>query len=231
MSRQEQQFGTLYVVATPIGNLEDITQRALRVLTEVPLIAAEDTRRGQGLLSHFGISNRLTSFFEYTREGKLDSLIHHLEGGKDLAIISDAGTPTISDPGVRLIAKAHEAGILVVPIPGASAMITLLSIAGFPTEPFHFWGFLPPKNSKRKRIYESIQSMEGVHCFYESPHKLKKHLLEWELYLKDCFFCVGREMTKKFETYYRGRLEDIKEKLAAEGDRGELSVVVTKELL
>jgi 16S rRNA (cytidine1402-2'-O)-methyltransferase len=211
--------------------LEDISARALRLLQEVPLIAAEDTRRTQALLSHFGISNKITSFFEYTNPKKTQWLIHHLMNGHDLALVSDAGTPTVSDPGVRLIAMAHQEGISVIPIPGASALIALLSVSGFPSEPIHFWGFLSPKNSKRKKIYDHILNMEGAHCFYDSPHKIKKHLDEWEQYLGDCYFCVGREMTKKFETYYRGKLAQIREALLEEGSRGELSVVVTKELL
>ena len=223
--------GILYIVATPIGNLEDITLRALRILKEVDAIITEDTRRSRGLLSHFGIQKKLISYFEYSKQKKAEAIVEHLTAGENLALITDAGTPGISDPGARLVALARSRGIDVVPIPGPSAMTAALSVCGFPTDPFHFWGFLPPSNNKRRKIYAAMAGEEGTHCFYESPHKILKRLDEWAVYFSDFTVFVGREMTKKFETILWGKFSEVAEQLRQTEARGEYTVVLSRRVI
>ncbi|MBX7148164.1 16S rRNA (cytidine(1402)-2'-O)-methyltransferase [bacterium] len=221
---------TLYIVSTPIGNLSDITFRAVETLKTVDAILAEDTRHTRPLLNHYGIQKELISYFEYSKSNKEDYILRRLEAGESMALVSDAGTPTLSDPGARLVAAALEKGIEVVPIPGVSALITALSVAGLPTEPLHFWGFLSPKPSKRKRVYDKVLSLEeGIHCFYETTHKIEKRLVEWNEYFKDYHFCVGREMTKKFESFYYGTLETIIPQIKGDQTKGEFVVLLSKE--
>ncbi len=222
--------GTLYIVATPIGNLEDITLRALRILKEVHAVVAEDTRRTRQLLSHFDIHRELIAYFEYSKQRRADVIIDRLKQGESLALVSDAGTPALSDPGARLVAQAHEAGISVVPVPGPSALLSGVSVSGFPTEPLHFWGFLSPSRSKRKKVYRKIVDMEGLHCFYESPHKILSHVEEWVEFFNDYYFFIGREMTKKFEEFLRGPLPDVVEALKKTEVRGEFAVFLSKEI-
>ncbi|MDO8518867.1 MAG: 16S rRNA (cytidine(1402)-2'-O)-methyltransferase [Deltaproteobacteria bacterium] len=223
--------GTLYIVATPIGNLEDITLRALRILKEVDAIIAEDTRRTLPLLTHFGIQKKLISYFEYSKQNKAEQILHLLEEGQNLALVSDAGTPTVADPGARLVSAAHKLGIPVVPVPGPSAVFAALSVAGLPTDPFHFWGFLSPSSGKRKKVYALMATLTGSHCFYESPHKILKRVEEWCDYFKDYFIFVGREMTKKFETIHRGPIEEVASVLRGEEPRGEYTVILSRETL
>lgn len=223
--------GTLYIVATPIGNLEDITLRALRILKEADGVVAEDTRRTLPLLTHYGIQKKLISYFEYSKQNKAEHILKLLEDGENLALVSDAGTPTLADPGARLISQAHQRGIPVVPVPGPSAMLAALSASGFPTDPFHFWGFLSPSGGKRRKAYALMASLDGSHCFYESPHKILKRLEEWKIAFKDYFIFVGREITKKFETIHVGSVEDVATTLLQEEPRGEYTVIISKERL
>lgn len=221
--------GTLYIVATPIGNLEDITLRALRILKEVDGVLAEDTRRTRPLLSHFGISKPVTSYFEYSSESKTEHLVARLENGENLALVTDAGTPAISDPGARLIAMAWSRGVTVVPVPGPSAVIAALSSCGFPTDPFHFWGFLSPAANKRRRVYEQMKALPGVHGFYESPHKFLKHLQEWTGHFAGYYILVAREVTKLHETLTRGLIEDVAAALKDVEPRGEYTIILSEE--
>jgi len=168
--------GVLYIVATPIGNLEDITLRALRVLKEVDLIACEDTRHTQTLLHHYGIKTPLTSYHEHNERGKAQDLVERLARGENIALVTDAGTPAISDPGYRLVVEAVRNSIQVIPIPGASALAAALSAAGLPTDRFAFEGFLPAKTQERKTVLAALKGETRTLVFYEAPHRLKKSL-------------------------------------------------------
>lgn len=223
--------GTLFVIATPLGNLSDISERALEYLKTVDIILAEDTRRTKTLLSHFGIQARLISFFEYSKTQKTQKVIQGLKEGLNYALVSDAGTPCISDPGARLVAAVREESLLAIPVPGPSALIAALSVAGLPTEPFHFWGFLSPKASKRKKVYQLISELSGSHAFYVSPHKIKKLLEEWADFFSPYTFLIAREMTKKFESYYWGTYAEILEQSLEEEARGEYTVILSLERL
>lgn len=221
--------GKIYVVSTPIGNLEDLTLRSIRILKEVDFVCAEDTRRTKALLSHLSISKKVISYFEYSSQSKADRIIERVKNGETIALVSDAGTPGLSDPGAKLVAEAKDSGIEVIPIPGASALITALSVAGLPTEPLHFWGFLSPKPSKRKKNYEVINNLDGLHGFYVSPYKILKLLDEWEEFFSEYHFFIGREMTKKFETYLKGDLSFIKQELISGKVKGEFTVLISKK--
>ncbi len=220
--------GTLYMVATPIGNLEDITLRALRILKEVDYVVAEDTRHTRKLLSHFDIHKNLLSYFEYSRQKKIEHIIQLLHDGKNLALVSDAGTPVLSDPGTCLVSEARRQNIPVIPIPGPSALPCALSVSGFLGQPLHFWGFLSPSRSKRKKLYLKIRNMEGIHCFLDAPHKIKKNSEEWGDYFSDYLFFLGREMTKKFEEYISGDYTCIREHFNQTEIRGEYTVLISK---
>ncbi len=198
---------TLYIVATPIGNMEDITLRALKVLDEVPLIAAEDTRKTGRLLSSFGIKTKLTSYHEHNKMSKLPSLLRHLEG-KDLALVSEAGMPGISDPGYELVSAAIERGIRVVPVPGASALVTALAVSGLPTDGFTFVGFLPRKKGQRRRLLEGVAAEGRTIVAFEAPHRLAAALNDILDVLGDRRIAVCRELTKMYEEVFRGRVSD-----------------------
>ncbi|MHB0912237.1 MAG: 16S rRNA (cytidine(1402)-2'-O)-methyltransferase [Armatimonadota bacterium] len=216
--------GTLYIVATPIGNLADITLRALSTLKEVDLIAAEDTRVTRNLLSHFGIGTPTTSYHLHSRERKEEQLISELLEGKSIALVSDAGTPGISDPGEELIALAIAEGIPVVPIPGPSAIVTALSVSGLPTRRFAFEGFPPRKGSDRRALFEQLAGEERTLVFYESPHRLSATLKEMLQAFGDRRIAACRELTKVFEEVFRGR---ISEALAHfDSPRGEFVLVM-----
>lgn len=219
----------LYIVATPIGNLEDMTSRALNIFKEADAIVCEDTRHTLPLLSRYGISKPVLAYFEYSKKNRMEGILKRLSEGQSLALVTDAGTPAISDPGARLIAEARRRGISIVPIPGPSSIITCLSISGLPTEPFHFWGFLSPSASKRRKIYHQILTLEGSHGFFESPHKLTKHLDEWSNYFLDYNFFVAKELTKKFETHWFGKLKEVTEEIKQSEVRGEYTVILSKE--
>src|SRR5262245_20381584 len=217
--------GTLYVVATPIGNLEDVTLRALRVLREVALIAAEDTRRTARLLQHYSISTRTTSLHEHNERSKTKSLVAQLLAGDSIALVSDAGTPVISDPGVHLVAEAHRAGIRVQPIPGPNAAIAALSASGLPHDEFIFVGFPPSRSSDRKRWLEKLAPETRLLVFYEAPHRIRPTLEDMLQVFGDRVIALGRELTKAHEQLV---IQPISSQLARElEERGEFTVVVT----
>jgi 16S rRNA (cytidine1402-2'-O)-methyltransferase len=216
--------GTLYVVATPIGNLEDVTLRALRVLREVALIAAEDTRRTARLLQHYSISTRTTSLHEHNERSKTSSLVAQLLAGDSIALVSDAGTPVISDPGVHLVAEAHRAGISVQPIPGPNAAIAALSASGIPHDEFIFVGFPPSRSSDRKRWLNRLEAETRVVVFYEAPHRIRPTLEDMLQVLGNRVVALGRELTKAHEELV---IRPISEHLAGHlEERGEFTLVV-----
>ncbi len=200
-------MGTLYIVPTPIGNLEDITLRAIRVLREVSLIAAEDTRRAAILLSHFDIHTPVTSYFEHNKLTKLDRILSALDQG-DVALISEAGTPGLSDPGYELIRSAIERGLRVVPLPGATAAVAALVASGLPTDAFVFGGFLPRKAGDRRRALEEVRSDRRTLIFYEAPHRLHDTLADMLEVFGNRSLCAARELTKVHEEIWRGSLAD-----------------------
>ncbi len=216
--------GVLFIVATPIGNLEDVSLRTLRVLKEVTLIAAEDTRHTRKLLSRHDISARLESYHDHNKEQKTPQLLERLEAGGAIALVSDAGTPGVSDPGYYLVRRAAEAGVQVVPIPGPAAMIAALSACGLPTDRFAFEGFLPAKPGKRRKRLEALLQEERTLIFYESPHRLKRLMAEIAECLGDREVVIAREITKMHEEFIRGRAQEIAERLGEV--RGECTVIV-----
>lgn len=218
--------GVLYVVATPIGNLEDLSPRAQRILAEVDRIAAEDTRRTGNLLRHFGVTTPMTSYFDAAEARKAPALVAEMLEGRSLALVSDAGTPLVSDPGFRLVRAAIEAGIRVVPVPGASAVITLLSIAGLPCDRFVFEGFLPAKPGKRRKRLESLRDEPRTIVFYESPHHVLRTLAEIEEVLGDRSVAVGREITKLHEEVIRGPVSEVRARFSSGTPRGEFVLAV-----
>lgn len=218
---------TLYIVATPIGNLEDITLRALRILKEVDLIAAEDTRHSRKLLTHFGISKPLTSYFDHNKDLKGDQILDRLREGLSVALITDAGTPCISDPGYQLVRDAVAQGIAVVPIPGACAAVTALSASGLPTDYFSFAGFLPNKQGKRRERLQALAAERAVLIFYESPKRLLATLEDMLETLGDREVVVARELTKMYEEFLRGRLVGLVEEVRGREVRGEVAILVT----
>jgi len=196
---------TLYLVATPIGNLEDITLRALRVLRECDAVAAEDTRHSGQLLKHFGISKPLLSYFQFNEAKRSEEIIARLKRGEKIALVTDAGSPGISDPGERVVQAAIAAGLRVEPIPGACALVAALTASGLPTDEFHFVGFLPHKSGQRRNKLESLKTIPGVLIFYESPFRIEKLLGELNEVYPERDVVLGRELTKKFEEFLRGR--------------------------
>jgi len=217
--------GKLFVVATPIGNLEDITLRAIRTLKECDFMLCEDTRRAKILLNHYGIEKPLISYFEGNEEKRIPEVIDLLKEGKNIALISDAGTPLISDPGYRLVKRCREEGIDVLPIPGPSAVIAALSVSGLETDRFMFLGFPPQKIGKRRKLLEEIKDFEGSLVFYLSPYDIKEFLEEVLEILGDRRVCICREMTKFFEEYLYGKLSEVKDKVK---EKGEFVVIVGK---
>lgn len=218
--------GVLYVVATPIGNLEDITLRALRLLKEVDLIAAEDTRHTRKLLTHYGITTPLTSYYDQVEAVKAPELIAQLQAGKNIALVSDAGTPCIADPGFRLVTEAAEAGLSVVPIPGPSMVTALLSVGGVPTHRFAFEGFLPAKRSQRRKALQHLQREERTLVFFESPHRILEMLADLEDICGDRRIVMGRELTKMFEEVLRGKVSELRVVLDAREMKGEVAMLV-----
>ena len=216
--------GTLFVVATPIGNLEDITMRALRVLREVTLIAAEDTRRTAHLLARYGISTPTTSLHEHTGATKIASILARLQQGDTVALVSDAGTPTISDPGRGLIREAIEAAIRVEPIPGPNAAIATLAVSGFPSDTFTFLGFPPTRSKDRIEWFERIRNAGATVVFYEAPHRIRRTLSDLLVNFGNCPITIGRELTKMHEEVLRGPVSTVLDELNE--PRGEFTVVV-----
>ncbi len=218
-------LGALHIVATPIGNLEDITLRALRVLKEVDLIACEDTRVTRKLLNAHGIETPLVSFHAHSDAASLGRLIEKLQAGENLALVSDAGTPLISDPGELLVQRAVEAGAKVIPIPGASAMIAALSACGLPAQPALFMGFLPRSEKARRERLSPLRSAVYTLVFYEAPSRLRDTLVQLEKSLGDREACVARELSKRFETFERGKLSALVERFESP-PKGEITIVV-----
>lgn len=219
--------GTLYLVSTPIGNLEDITLRALRVLKEVDLVAAEDTRQTRRLLTHYNIRTPLTSYFEANQQVKGDKLIERLKAGETIALVSDAGTPIISDPGYPLLRGCIEAEIPIIPIPGASAVVTAASISGLPLHNFTFEGFLSPKSGKRKRQLRVLADEERTLILFESPHRLRRFLEDVLEVMGERDIVIARELTKRFEEVFRGNVSKALEKFRNTEPRGEFTIVIS----
>jgi len=219
--------GTLYVVATPLGNLEDLTLRGLRILREVSLVACEDTRRTGQLLAAQGLKTPTTSFFEHNERWKGERILEQLQAGRDIALVSDAGTPGISDPGFRLVRDARARGLPVVPVPGPSAVIAALSVSGLPTDRFRFVGFLPQRTLARQRALAELQADRDTLVFYESPVRLTAMLADAVAALGDREAFLCREATKLHEEYRRGRLGELLTLLRERGRvRGEIVLVV-----
>ncbi|MEH2323835.1 MAG: 16S rRNA (cytidine(1402)-2'-O)-methyltransferase [Nostoc sp.] len=218
---------TLYVVGTPIGNLEDITFRAVRILQNVDIIAAEDTRHTGKLLQHFQVKTPQVSYHEHNRTSRIPELLEHLLNNKAIALVSDAGMPGISDPGYELVKACIEAGIAVVPIPGASAAITALSASGLPTDRFVFEGFLPAKSQQRQQHLESLQTESRTLIFYESPHRLRDTLQDLALvWGSDRQIVLGRELTKLYEEFWRGTIAEAIAHYNQREPQGEYTLLV-----
>jgi len=218
-------MGTLYLVATPIGNLEDMSPRAIRVLREASLIAAEDTRHTGKLLKHFGIETPLTSYFEHNKLNKLDFILDKLSQG-DVALVSDAGMPAINDPGYELVKAALASDFDVLPVPGPSAPISALAVSGLPTDSFLYLGYLPHKASERRKSVERITNSLYTLIFLESPYRIVESLEDLLSILGDRKICVAREMTKMFEEYWRGKVSGAVEYFKSQPARGEFTLVV-----
>jgi len=218
--------GTLYILATPIGNLEDMTFRAVRILGEVDLIAAEDTRHSLKLLNHFGISKPLTSYFDHNQQLKGERILQALRRDKSVALISDAGTPCISDPGFNLVRAAVAEGIAVIPIPGPCAAVTALSASGLPSDTFTFAGFPPSRQGKRRTFLNAMASMPGTLLFYEAPHRLEETLRDIREVMGERQVVVARELTKIYEEFIRGTVGDVLSTVAKGKVRGEVVILV-----
>jgi 16S rRNA (cytidine1402-2'-O)-methyltransferase len=220
----------LYLVATPIGNLEDITLRALRVLKEADVIACEDTRQTQKLLNHYSITTRTTSYHEHNEMTRAAELVVELEQGARIALVSDAGMPGISDPGFRLISLAIRHHVPVVPIPGAAAFLAALVASGLPTDSFRFSGFLPAKVGQRRQVLESISESPRTQVFYEAPHRVKEALQDVvEILGAERHVVIAREVTKIYEEFLRGSAGEVLETLKARGDiKGEITLLIGK---
>ena len=218
--------GILYICGTPIGNLEDITLRALKVLKKVKLIAAEDTRHTKKLLNHYQINTKITSYYEYNKFKKAPHLVEILKNYQDIALVSDAGMPGISDPGYVLVNLALKNNIKIIPVPGVSALITALVVSGLPTDKFVFEGFLPRKIKERKRYFKSIENEERTLIFYETPHRLKRTLKDMLEIWGDRKIVIARELTKKFEEIIRGNLSQVITEINTKEIKGEITLVV-----
>lgn len=224
--------GTLYLVATPIGNLADITHRALQVLNDVDLIACEDTRHTHKLLAHYNITTKTISYHEHNEQQRALALIERLKQGTNIAVVSDAGTPSISDPGFRLVRAAIENEIRVVPVPGPSALVTALIAAGLPTDEFFFAGFLPSRMTARRARLNELQSVPGTLIFYEAPHRLAETLKDAYEILGEREAVVARELTKLHEEIRRGRLSQLSADLTEKTDiRGEIVVLIDRNVI
>lgn len=219
--------GTLYLVATPIGNLEDITLRALRVLRECDLVAAEDTRRTGQLLQHFNLRKPLISYFRFNEAKRSVEILERLRGGGTVALVTDAGSPGISDPGTRMVADAVQAGIRVEPVPGPCAMVAALTASGLPTDEFHFAGFLPVKAGQRQRRLTTLLQIPGTLCLYESPWRIQKLLDEITGLAPKRRVVACRELTKRFEEWIRGTAQEVAADLAKKPRKGEFVVLIS----
>ncbi len=220
----------LYVIATPIGNLEDITFRAIRILKESDVIACEDTRHTRKLLDHYGITTPMVSYHEHNEVERAAELLERLRSGQVVALVSDAGTPLISDPGYRVVNTVTAAGIPVVPVPGASALIAALSASGLPTDAFRFCGFLPHKSGQRRKAIEAVAGESATLVFYEAPHRIVEAVDDLRLVLGNRPAVLARELTKVHEEFLRGRLDDLAATLSAResASRGEFTIMIGK---
>jgi len=218
-------MGILYLVATPIGNLEDISPRALRILREAVLVAAEDTRHTGALLKHFEIKSQLTSYFEHNKLNKLDFILEKLSEG-DVALVSDAGTPAINDPGYELVKAALASGFDVRPVPGPSAPVAALTVSGLPTDSFLYLGYLPSKASERRKALEQVSNLSYTLIFLESPHRIVDSLEGILSTLGDRRICVAREMTKLYEEFWRGQVSGAISHFKSKEPRGEFTLVI-----
>jgi len=221
--------GLLYLVATPIGNLEDITYRAVRVLGEAEVIACEDTRQTRKLLEHYGIHKATVSYHEHNEAQRTEELAARLRAGAVIALVSDAGTPLVSDPGYRLVRAALRDGIPVQPVPGASAALAALSASGLPTDAFHFGGFLPVKPGQRAKALEALGREQATLVFYEAPHRILESLEAIEQTLGPRAVVVARELTKVHEEFLRGTAAEIRRQLAGRNSvKGEITILIGK---
>ena len=218
--------GTLYLVATPIGNLEDITLRALRVLRECDAVCAEDTRHTGQLLTHFGIRKPLLSYHKFNEARRSEEVLERLRGGQRLALVTDAGTPGISDPGQRVVAACVAAGLRVEPVPGACALVAALTASGLPTEAFRFVGFLPVKSGQRARMLAAILAADETVVLYESPYRIEKLVTEIAAAAPDRTLALAREITKKFEEWLRGPAHAVATDLQKRPRKGEFVVMI-----
>ena len=220
--------GTLFIVATPIGNLEDLTPRALRVLGEVDLIACEDTRHTRGLLNRFGIKAKTISYHEHNERERAEELCKLLEAGSNIAIVSDAGTPLISDPGFRIVRAAIERGIQVIPIPGPAAFVAALIASGLPTDQFFFAGFLPARTTARRAMLAELRAIPATLVFYEAPHRIAATLKDALNVLGDRTAAVARELTKLHEEIARGSLSELAQRFSTGAPaRGEMVLIIS----
>ncbi len=226
MTEPQKAHGTLYIVPTPLGNLEDITLRALRILKEVDLIAAEDTRHTRNLLNHFGIATPLISYYREKEAERSEEILIRLQEGKNIALVSDAGTPAISDPGAIVVRRVHDHGLTVVPLPGPSALTTALSASGITSTGFLFLGFLPARSGQRRKALAAIADCEYPVVFYESPHRIDTFLADGLEILGDRQAFWARELTKSFEDLQSGSLSDLLAKSRQGRNRGEFVVVI-----
>lgn len=221
-------MGILYVVATPIGNMEDISKRALRILSEVDLILCEDTRNTKKILNEYQIKTPTLSYHQHSKLAKIEEIINYLKEGRNLALVTDAGTPGISDPGGQLVDKVYEAGLKVISVPGPSALAAAASISGFAMDKFLFLGF-PPAKKKRKKFFGEVVESKYPVIFYESPHRIIKTLNEldeaYQSFNLTAHVVVCRELTKKFETIYRGKITEVISKISQGEDRGEFVII------
>ena len=225
-SSQHEQGSCLYLVGTPIGNLEDMTVRALRILKEVDVIAAEDTRNTKKLCNYFEIQTPLVSYHEHNLEQGGEKLLGYLREGKSVALVSDAGLPCISDPGADIVVKAIEEDFAVVPVPGANAALTALIASGIIPQPFYFFGFLNRQKKERRLQLEKLAKREETMIFYEAPHRLKETLKDLELVLGDRKIVLARELTKKFEEFLRGSISEALDWVNENEIRGEFCVIL-----
>jgi 16S rRNA (cytidine1402-2'-O)-methyltransferase len=224
--------GTLYIVATPIGNLEDITRRALRVLSEVEIIACEDTRHTRTLLNHFQIKTKTISYHEHNEHARAYELVARLTEGASVALVSDAGTPAINDPGFRLVRAAIERGVNVVSVPGATAFVTALVASGLPTDEFYFAGFLPPRQHARRLRLAALRAIPATLVFYEAPHRIMDALKDAREILGEREAAVARELTKLHEEIARGRLSDLIARFSGStAARGEMVLLIDRTVI
>jgi len=231
-ARMARMAGTLYLVATPIGNLEDITHRAVRLLREVSVIACEDTRHTRKLLAHYGINTRTISYHEHNERERGLELMKLLEAGSDVAVVSDAGSPGISDPGFQLTRLAIAGDISVVPVPGPSALIAALIASGLPTDEFLFAGFLPARSGARRTRLSELRSVDATLVFYEAPHRIAAALSDAREMLGERNAVVARELTKMHEEIARGRLSELAQRFSSDGSaRGEMVLMIDRTVI